>query len=215
MGSHLPDGREPGPQSRRMEEGRRVSGAVLPAMTVLFIACFIGIPLAVVAATDSEGVIYATLGVLAVAFVVGMWLVARRFRPAAAPEPDQFEVFAQPPEVWRGEKVEADLAILDPDGLGEGIEVGVVCVERYDRPVTSRTEQGTVTERKTGEAVAYERWLPAWRIAEPQTFRFTIPLDAPYSHEGDCLSFAWRVSAREQGARGAAETSDDPIWVLP
>jgi hypothetical protein len=67
-----------------MEEERRVSGAILPTMTALFIACFIGIPLGVVAATDSEGVIYATLGVLAVVFVVGMWLVARRFRPAAA-----------------------------------------------------------------------------------------------------------------------------------
>jgi hypothetical protein len=198
-----------------MEEGRRVSGAVLPTLTVLFIACFIGIPLGVVAATDSEGVIYATLGILAVVFVVGMWLVARRFRPAAAPEPDQFEVFAEPIEVWRGEEIEADLAILEPDGLGDGIEVGVVCVERYDRPVTSRTDDGTVTERAIGEAIAYERWLPAWRIDEPQTFSFTIPPDAPYSYEGECLSFAWRVSARERGTRGAAETSDDPIWVLP
>jgi hypothetical protein len=215
MTSHLPDGHEPGPQSRRLEEGRRVSGAILPTMTVLFIACFVGIPLGVVAATDSEGVIYVTLGVLAVVFVVGMWLVARRFRPPALPQPDQFEVFAEPAESWRGEEVEADLSILEPDGIRDGIEVGLVCVERYDRPVTSRDEHGTTTERRTAEAIAYERWLPAWRIDEPQTLRFTIPLDAPYSHEGECLSFAWRVSARERGAPDGAETSDDPIWVLP
>lgn len=212
--SHLPDGREPGPQSRRLENGgSRVSGVVLPTMTILFIACFIGIPLAVVSVTDAQAVIYATLGVLAVAFVAGMWLVARRFRsPAAA---GLFEVLAEPIEVWRGESVEADLAILDVDELGDGIEVGVVCVERYDRPVTSRTEEGPTTERATEEAIAYERWLPAWRTEEPQTFRFPIPLDAPYSHEGDCLSFAWRVSARERGAGAGGETSEDPIWVLP
>lgn len=135
--------------------------------------------------------------------------------PPAPPAPDHFEVFAEPLELWRGEEVEADLAITDSGGVGGGIEVGVVCVERYDRPVTSRTEQGTVTERRTGEAIAYERWLPAWLTEEPQTFRFTIPLDAPYSYEGDCLSFAWRVSARERGAPGAKDASDDPIWVLP
>jgi hypothetical protein len=207
--AHLPEGREPGPQSRRLGAGSRTS-VVLPAMAVLFIACFIGIPLVVVSATGSNAVIYATIAVLTVVFMVAMWLLARRFRSTA---PGNFEVLAEPLEVWRGEELEAELAIFDVDELADGLEVGVVCVERYDHPVGAGGEEGTTTERITDEAIAYERWLPAWRTEEPQTFSFRIPTDAPYSHEGDCLSFAWRVSARERGAGN--ETSDDPIWVLP
>ena len=64
--SHLPEGIEPGPQTLRLQaEGAGMRG-VLPALTVLFIACFIGIPLGDVSVTDSQGVIYATLGALAV-----------------------------------------------------------------------------------------------------------------------------------------------------
>jgi hypothetical protein len=183
-------------------------------MTVLFIACFIGIPLAVVSVTDTKPVIYATFGVLAVVFLVGMWLLARRFRPAAA---GHFEVLAQSLELRRGEELEADLTIHYPEDVGERLEVGLVCVERYDRPVSTRTPEGeTVVDRAIAQEVAYESWLPAWRSEEQQVFRFRIPRDAPYSYEGDCLSFAWRVSAREPD-EGAAEdsVSEDPIWVLP
>ena len=73
-----------------------------------------------------------------------------------------------------------------------------MCVERYDHPVPTRGEDGEpAVERRIGEEVAFESWLPAWRTEERQTVRFRIPPDAPYSHEGECLSFAWRVSARE------------------
>ena len=211
IGAHLPEGREPGPQSRRMGSESRTS-ALLPAMAVLFIACFIGIPLAVVSATDSQVVIYPVLGVLAVIFLVGMYLLARRFRSRAA---WHFEVIAEPLELRRGEVVEAELAILDPDEVDERLEVGLVCVERYDHPV-SRNEGGEiVVGRGTGEGVVYARWIPASRTEELQTFELRVPPDAPYSHEGDCLSFAWRVSAREPGREADNGTSDDPIWVLP
>lgn len=183
-------------------------------MTVLFIACFIGIPLAVVSVTDAKPVIYATFGVLALIFLVGMWLLARRFRPAPA---GHFEVLAQSLELRRGEELEADLTIHYPEDVGERLEVGLVCVERYDRPVSRRIPEGeTRVERGIGEDVAYEAWLPAWRTEEDQVFRFRIPRDAPYSHEGECLSFAWRVTGREPD-RVAEEdaVSDDPIWVFP
>ena len=81
-------------------------------MTVLFIACFIGIPLGVVALTDSQPVIYATLGVLAVLFVVAMWVLARRLRPDAV---DHFEVLAEPLEVAGGDdRVAEEGASDDP-----------------------------------------------------------------------------------------------------
>jgi len=212
LDAHLPEGREPGPQSLRLSASSRPSALLLPAMAALFIACFIGIPLAVVSVTGSQVVIYSTVGVLTVVFLVGMYLLARRHRSAAA---WHFQVVADPLELQRGEEVEAELEILYPEDVAERLEVGLVCVERYDHPV-SRTEDGkTVVSRETGEGVVYERWIPAWRTEELQSFRLRVPPDAPYSHEGDCLSFAWRVSAREP-ARGTEDgTSDDPIWVLP
>ncbi len=186
---------------------------MLPAMAVLFIACFIGIPFAVVTLTDTQPIIYGTLGVLALVFIVGMWLLARRLRPAAV---GHFEVLAEPLELRRGEEVEAELTIHYPEDVAPRIEVGLVCVERYDRPVASRNERGErVMERRIAEEVAYESWFPAWRTEEQQLISFRIPADAPYSYEGECLSFAWRVSAREPDRVAAEGASDDPIWVLP
>jgi hypothetical protein len=215
--SHLPEGIEPGPQTLRLQaEGAGMRG-VLPALTVLFIACFIGIPLGVVSVTDSQGVIYATLGVLAVVFVVGMWVVARRFRPQASESAAPFELLAVDQlDVRRGEELEAELTIYDPGELEERIEVGLVCVERYDRPESRRSDDGVVVEeRGIDEDVAYERWISAWRTEELQTVTFHVPQEAPYSYEGECLSFAWRVSAREVGRSDEDGVVDDPIWVLP
>jgi hypothetical protein len=183
-------------------------------MAVLFLACFIGIPVAVVSLTESQGVIYPTLAALAVVFVIAMWLLSRSLR-TPAPSARSFEVAGEPLEVRRGGEVEAGLTVYDPEEIGERLEVGLVCVERYDRAVSSRTEGGeTVADRAIAEDVAYERWVPARRTEEEQIFRFRIPADAPYSYEGEFLSFAWRVSAREP-ARTDEGTSDDPIWVLP
>jgi hypothetical protein len=188
----------------------------LPALTVLFIACFIGIPLGVVSVTDSEGVIYATIGALAVVFVVGVWVVTRRFRRPASEAAAPFEVLAEQLDVRRGEELKAELRICDPEEIRERIEVGLVCVERYDRPESRKTDDGVVVEeRGIGEDVAYERWIPAWRTEELQTVRFRVPEEAPYSYEGECLSFAWRVSAREPGRSDEDGVVDDPIWVLP
>jgi hypothetical protein len=108
--SHFREGIEPGPQTLRLQaEGAGMRG-VLPALTVLFIACFIGIPLGVVSVTDSQGVIYARLGALAVVFVVGMWVVARRFRPPASGEAAPFEVVVEQLDMRRGGKLEAEHA---------------------------------------------------------------------------------------------------------
>jgi hypothetical protein len=207
--SHLPLGREPGPQSLRAAADGGGTGVVLPVMAVLFLACFIGIPVVVISVTESQGVIYPVLGALAVVFVVAMWLLARRFRSGGAV---QYEVLAEPLELRRGDEVEAELIVYEPDGVAGRFEVGVVCIERYDRP--ARDGGDDPHGRELAEDVAYERWLPARRTEEEQRFRFRIPPEGPYSHEGECLSFAWRVSARD--ADGSEESrSDDPIWVLP
>jgi hypothetical protein len=209
--SHLPLGREPGPQSLRAapddgdDDGG--TGVLLPLMAILFLACFIAIPLVVISVTDAQGVIYAVLGALAVVFIVAMWLLARRFRSGGTVE---YEVLAEPLELRRGDEVEAELVVYEPDRLGR-LEVGIVCTELYDRP--ARDGGGHPDAREVAEDIAYERWLPARRTEEEQRFRFRIPPEGPYSHEGECLSFAWRVSARD--ADGEESQADDPIWVRP
>jgi len=207
--SHLPLGREPGPQTLRAAANGGGTGALLPVMAILFLACFIGIPLVVISVTDAQGVIYPVLGALAVVFVVAMWLLARRLRSGTAV---QYEVLAEPLELRRGDEVEAELIVYEPYRLSGRLEVGVVCVERFDRAAPGGG--GGSDGREIAEDVAYERWLPARRTEEEQRFRFRIPPEGPYSHEGECLSFAWRVCARDpDGPR--EDSSDDPIWVLP
>jgi hypothetical protein len=209
--AHLPLDYEPGPQSLRAapanDDG---TGFLLPVMAILFLACFIGIPLVVISVTEAQGVIYPVLGALAVVFVVAMWLLARRLRSGGDV---RYEVLAEPLELRRGDEVEAELLVHEPDRLGGRVEVGVVCVERYDRPAGGGGDEPG--GREVAEDVAYERWLPARHTEEEQRFRFRIPPEGPYSHEGECLSFAWRVSAREIDGAGDDSSIDDPIWVLP
>ncbi len=211
IGAHLPDGREPGPQSRRAGAATGVSRMLLPAMAVLFIACFIGIPLVIATVTVAPVVKYTVLGALTIVFLVAMYVLVRRFRPAEA---GPFEVLADPLELRRGEEVEAELTIYDIERLDGRLEVGLVCVERYDRPTAAGGDSAEL-RRETEEQVTYERWLPAWRTEEPQSFAFRVPTDGPYSYEGECLSFAWRVAAREPDRDTAGDGSGDPIWVLP
>jgi len=208
--SHLPLGREPGPQSLRAADNGGGTGLLLPLMAILFLACFIAIPLVVISVTEAQGVIYPVLGALAVVFVVAMWLLARRFRSGGTVH---YEVLAEPLELRRGDEVEAELVVYEPYRVAGRLEVGVVCVERYDRP--ARDDEGHADGREVAEDVTYERWLPARRTEEEQRFRFRIPPEGPYSHEGECLSFAWQVSARDADGAGAGSSSDDPIWVLP
>jgi hypothetical protein len=105
-------------------------------------------PVGVVSVTDSQGVIYATLGALAVVFVVGMCVVAQRFRPPASEEAAPFEVVVEQLDVRPGEEIEAELTIYDPEEIRERIEVGLVCVERYDRPESRNTDEGAVVEER-------------------------------------------------------------------
>ena len=86
---------------------------------------------------------------------------------------------------------------------------GLVCVERFDR-VQRHASGGRYWEtRKVVESTAYEQWRPG----EQGSFIFEIPRDAPYSWEGECVSYAWRVSAREVRPTRENARLDRPIWV--
>jgi hypothetical protein len=52
------------------------------------------------------------------------------------------------------------------------------------------------SNRVTSQVVAFEDWRP-YDGGPAQTVRFKLPPDAPFSYRGHCLSYVWRVSARE------------------
>jgi hypothetical protein len=102
--------------------------------------------------------------------------------------------------VSRGDEVEARVTISDAAKAGS-VEVGVVCTEYYDEDVTDTYTDSdgvmqTQTTRETLKAAAHEEWRSIESTVGLQTVRFTIPAGAPFSYEGDCLSFRWEVVAR-------------------
>ena len=102
-------------------------------------------------------------------------------------------------------------------GSEQSLEVGLVCVEKDDRQVRvhSQSAGAGAPVRQTTTATVYEEWQPAQTATGGQTFTFQVPRDAPYSYEGDCISFAWRVSARAVRRLRKDPRLDRPIWVEP
>lgn len=116
----------------------------------------------------------------------------------------------------RGEEVEALVTISSPGKLGN-VEVGVACTEYYDEEDTD-TDMNTgnqSTSRVTSDEIAHEAWLPVETISGPQSLRFTIPPDAPFSYRGACLSFKWEVVARGRRHRGLDAQARSEFSVLP
>jgi hypothetical protein len=50
-------------------------------------------------------------------------------------------------------------------------------------------------------------------VVHSATFR--LPSDVPYSYEGSCLSYAWRISARAVRRLRRDARLDEPLWVEP
>jgi hypothetical protein len=117
-------------------------------------------------------------------------------------------------EPRRGERLSVTLTLPPRAGQSE-LEVGLVCVERYDHLVRAQHRGGTSVIRQTGEATAHQEWRRVEPRAGEQTLTFQIPSDAPFSYEGECVSYAWRVSARAVRRLRADPRVDHPIWVLP
>ena len=223
---HLPAGRQPGPQTRRAGTARAVGwgiGAIFGAgcLGTIYLPIVVATAYLVgYAATHLGEVALAGWGILlfSVALTLGIpyggWLAYRRFiRP---PESTHFALEASPLELSRGQEVEARLAVSDVERLSEEAQVGLVCTVFYDRwHRTTDSDGHSRRTRGTDKAVAYEDWRPAQRMMGTQRFTFTIPPDAPFSHEGDCVSFAWAVAAREPVQLGRDPRRDEPIWVTP
>jgi hypothetical protein len=122
------------------------------------------------------------------------------------------EVRVDRAEARRGDEIDAVVVVSEPERLGE-IEVSLVCTEYYDEETHSSSEGGST--RTTSTAVAYESWQPVPGLQGEHGVRLTIPADAPFSYDGDCLSFRWEVVACGRKNRGLDARASQKIGVRP
>lgn len=125
------------------------------------------------------------------------------------------ELSAAPAEPRRGQAISVSLEVTRPPSADAVLEVGLVCSEIYDYQERTYRPTGSSTVRSTRVIDAYAEWAPAQATGERQQLAFTVPSEAPYSYEGDCISYAWRVCARQRRRFGRSPVRELPIWVLP
>jgi hypothetical protein len=166
----------------------------------------------------------ALYSVIPVVLFLGYFALRRRYRVGLLDHPVDFlrrrmtrglRVSTGAQEVRRGEEVEALVTISSSRGLGN-LQVGVVCTESYDYMSMSTDRDGmSQTSRETAEAIAHEAWQPIDDRSGVQDVRLPIPADAPFSYQGDCLSFRWEVVARGRKRRRLDARAAQEISVLP
>lgn len=156
---------------------------------------------------------FAVVGVAALVVGIpygGYRLISRARRTVA----EHLHLEISPAALTRGETVKARLRIDGPPG--DDVEVGLVCTAWYDEMTEHRHEGRTRRRRTITQAEAYGEWKPANAGSTlEQMFEFVVPADAPFSHEGEVVAFAWRVSAREPARLARDPSQDIPIWVAP
>ena len=125
---------------------------------------------------------------------------------------------------------EALSATIDLAEAAEDLEVGLVCIERYDLRASAQTKAGLVVVRETNEDVAYEEWQAVEPAAAsgPLTltlalhertrdfdvvayssslavhegdFDFTLPAEAPPGVKGKHSELYWQLDVESGAAR--------------
>jgi hypothetical protein len=134
----------------------------------------------------------------------------RKFRPRPHARMRGMNLAVDRDDERRGETISVT---IDHTATTEDLEVGLVCVELFDLKATANTRAGIVYVRETNQKIAYEQWQAVEPPSGEQVLKFEIPREAPCSYEGDCLSYAWRVSARLVRKLRTDPRIDHPIWV--
>lgn len=198
----------PGPERARAQH-RAGSTANLVAAVVLVPAALLWFLLFALVGLVNGSVTQVGLGVLGGAgLLVLAWRSFRRSRPRGLP----MGVALDRTDVGRGGRVEMRVQ-APPVGDEPGdLEIGVVAVERY--AVRRRGSDGKRT-RRTREANAYERWQVLPARSHGASLVLEIPADGPYSYDGQCLAYHWRVEARIPKGAGSGGREVIPIWVRP
>jgi hypothetical protein len=111
------------------------------------------------------------------------------------------EISTSQRRVCRGDHVEVLVTIADTAGIGN-VDIGLVCTEYYDEKVQDdESETRFGTKRQTSEAIAHAEWLRIDSAPGVQSVRLEVPAEAPFSYEGDCLSFRWEIIAHGRRRR--------------
>ena len=218
--AHIPPGHEPGPQTLRNQ-----GGSTLLEWFVGLVGTGMFLSGVFVAAGGRGskfnpreeligGTIFAFFGA-----VCALWAYSlrRKRRPLSLADRLPGAALAvERDDARRGEKLLVTLTLASSGSAeADPLEVGLVCVEIYDYQVIAQTRAGPVYVRQTREDNAYEDWRQVVRTAGDQAVEFELPRDAPYSYEGDCVSYAWRVSARVARKLRSDPRMDHAVWVLP
>jgi hypothetical protein len=201
---HLPPGREPGAQSLRNRTGAPLLEAFVGLVGLAMLAAGVFVaaggrgPRFDRREEALGGAFFALVGLLCAG-----WAYAQRRR--SRPRRLRGATLAvDRDEPRRGETLSVTLS----HEADEQLEVGLVCIERYDYLTRVQHRGGTTVVRRTAESAAHEEWRPG-----AATLTFEIPRDAPYSYEGECVSYAWRVSARVVRKLRSDPRLDHAIWV--
>jgi hypothetical protein len=214
---HLPPGREPGVQSlrnrTRLPLWAAFTGFVGTGMLLagVFVAAGGRGPRFDRTEEALGGTFFALGGLMCV-----LWAYAqlRRRRPLRLSRRlPGISVAVDRDEKKGGEEISVTLTLAPHTAGDEHLEVGLVCSELYDHDVTVHHRGGTTVVRQTLEATAHQDWRAIEPSAGERTFTFQIPRDAPYSYEGECVSYAWRVSVRFVRDLRPDPRLDHPIWV--
>jgi hypothetical protein len=210
---HLPPGHAPGPQSVRNRIGFPLLFGFVGTVGAAMLAA--GMWVAAGGRGDrfdrgSEllgGLVLIAGGLLCAS--VAYWQI-RKVRPVSLRRRLGRTRITADDESRRGMTVTAR---VDANTTDRELEIGLVCVEAFDVVSHARTQAGSINIRQTSYATTWETWQHLG--PDTRTYRFLIPADGPYSYEGDCLSYAWRVSVREVRRLRVDPRLDRPIWVHP
>lgn len=156
------------------------------------------------------GLLFAAIGLLCVFVALLMW---QGGRPRRHPLLRGTTLLVNGDDLRRGDEV--SVTFTGPRTKDDRLELGVACDERVDTQVRAYVRGATVVTRQTAESTVHEQWQAAAPGEREQTFMFQVPFDVPYSYEGDCVSYAWRVSARAVRRWRKDARFDQPIWVQP
>ena len=213
--AHLPEGRLPGPQTRRnygvLRSGRLIKVLAIASIVGAIVLYGWGMKCAPSDESCAPIILLPIAGgliVLALIFWVSGWLVDRKKRKRNAPN---LQVALERDVFRLGETISPQVMVKNVSQVEGELEIGLICTCFYDYEYRTRTEHGTSTSRQTRSVAAFEEWRRIEKVGD-QSVSFTLPDDAPYSHEGTAVSFAWKVTARER-RKGIDRFTDLPFWV--
>jgi len=133
------------------------------------------------------------------AFVLALLLLAliASLLRARAPRLPGAEILLDSDQMVRGARVPAS---LNRSAWTRALEVGLICTAHFDYRSGVSASAGDPgsgpRSRMVGERTVWEAWQPVESDGSPVPIELSIPPEAPYSYEGDVLSFSWLLVAR-------------------